>query len=68
MFPKLKFTAEQIGEYYAHVTPDMVRASLAASRGTFFDLMNLLSPEAARVRVCNSTGISLIVILKANAE
>ena len=48
MFPKLKFTAEQIHDYYARVTPEMVRASLNASRGTFFDLLNLLSPEAAK--------------------
>ena len=48
MFPKLKFTADQINEYYARVTPDMVRGSLSASRGTFFDLLNLLSPEAAK--------------------
>ena len=48
MFPKLKFTEEQINEYYARVTPDMVRGSLSASRCTFFDLLNLLSPEAAK--------------------
>jgi len=48
MFPKLKFTEAQINEYYARVTPDMVRASLTASRGSFFDLLNLLSPEAAK--------------------
>ena len=48
MFPKLKFTEAQILEYYSRVTPDMVRASLSASRGSFFDLLNLLSPEAAQ--------------------
>ena len=48
MFPKLKLSAEQISEYYSRVTPDMVRGSIAAHRGTFFDLLNLLSPEAAK--------------------
>ena len=48
MFPKLKFTEAQIRDYYARVTPDMVRASLSAEHGSFFDLLNLVSPEAAR--------------------
>lgn len=48
MFPKLKFTKEQIEDYYSKVTPDMVRTSLAADRHTYFDLLNLLSPAAAQ--------------------
>ena len=48
MFPKLKFTKEQIEDYYSKVTPDMVRTSLAADRPTYFDLLNLLSPAAAQ--------------------
>ena len=40
MFPKLKFTKEQIEDYYSKVTPDMVRTSLAADRPTYFDLLN----------------------------
>ena len=48
MFPKLKFTAEEIENHYAHVTPAMVRSSLNAPRHTFFDLLNLLSVEAGK--------------------
>ena len=48
MFPKLKFAPEEIEAYYSRVTPDMVRSSLSASRHNFFDLLNLLSPEAAK--------------------
>ena len=51
MFPKLKFTKEQIEDYYSKVTPDMVRTSLAADRPTYFDLLNLLSPAAAQPEV-----------------
>jgi 2-iminoacetate synthase len=47
MFPKLKFTERQILDYYRSVTPRMVAASLDASRCSFFDLLNLLSPAAA---------------------
>ena len=47
MFPKLRFSEQEIDDYYAGVTEDMARASLSASRPTFFDLLNLLSPAAA---------------------
>ena len=46
MFPLLKYTAEQVDEYYAKVTPEMVRASLAKDRHDWFDLLNLVSPAA----------------------
>ena len=48
MFPKLRFTREQILAYYAKVTPEMVRGSLTRSRHGFFDLLNLLSPAASK--------------------
>ena len=46
MFPLLKYTAEEVDEYYAKVTPEMVRASLAKDRHDWFDLLNLVSPAA----------------------
>ena len=46
MFPLLKYTEEQVNAYYAKVTPEMVRASLAKDRHDWFDLLNLLSPAA----------------------
>ncbi len=46
MFPLLKYTAEQVDDYCAKATPDMVRASLAKSRHDWFDLLNLISPAA----------------------
>ncbi len=46
MFPLLKYTEEQVLEYYSRVTADMVRASLAKARHDWFDLLNLLSPAA----------------------
>ena len=48
MFPKLRFTREQIQDHYARVTPEMVWNSLNGYRHGFFDLLNLLSPEASK--------------------
>ena len=46
MFPLLKYTAEQVDDYFAKVTPEMVEASLAKDRHDWFDLLNLISPAA----------------------
>ena len=46
MFPLLKYSKEQVEAYYAKVTPEMVKASLAKERHDWFDLLNLLSPAA----------------------
>ncbi|MGN0852753.1 MAG: radical SAM protein [Kiritimatiellia bacterium] len=46
MFPLLKFTREQVDDYFAKVTPQMVDGSLAKDRHDWFDLLNLLSPAA----------------------
>ena len=46
MFPLLKYSKEQVDEYYAKVSPAMVRASLVKDRRDWFDLLNLLSPAA----------------------
>ena len=46
MFPLLKFTKEQVEDYYAKVSPQMVEGSLAKDRHDWFDLLNLLSPAA----------------------
>ena len=36
MFPLLKYTAEQVDEYFSKVTPEMVKASLAKERHDWF--------------------------------
>ena len=46
MFPLLKYSKEQVDEYYAKVSPAMVCASLVKDRRDWFDLLNLLSPAA----------------------
>ena len=46
MFPLLKYTAEQVDDYFSKVTPEMVKASLAKERHDWFDLLNLISPAA----------------------
>ena len=46
MFPNLKYSEEQVNEYFARVTPAMLRMSLAKERHDWFDLLNLLSPVA----------------------
>ena len=46
MFPLLKYSKEQVDEYYSKVSPAMVRASLVKDRRDWFDLLNLLSPAA----------------------
>lgn len=47
MFPKLRFSEEQIRSYYDSVTQEMVRASLGKAKCDYFDLLNLLSPAAS---------------------
>lgn len=46
MFPLLKYNAQQVDDYFAKVTPEMVKASLAKARHDWFDLLNLISPAA----------------------
>lgn len=48
MFPKLRYSAEQIHDYCQLVSTDMVTQSLSKSRCDYFDLLNLLSPAASR--------------------
>lgn len=46
MFPLLKYSKEEIAQYYQRVTPNDVACSLRKTNGNFFDLLNLLSPAA----------------------
>ena len=46
MFPLLKYSKDEIDAYFAHVTPEMVQATLGCGKPGFFDLLNLLSPAA----------------------
>ncbi len=47
MFPLLKYSAAQVEDYLAKVTPAMVEATLEKSVRDWFDLLNLISPAAA---------------------
>lgn len=46
MFPKLKYSEDQVSRYIAGVTARMVSSSLAKSRHDWFDLLNLISETA----------------------
>lgn len=46
MFPKLKYTKEEVEAMIAGATPEKVAASLAKDRRDWFDLLNLISPAA----------------------
>ncbi|MDY5955176.1 MAG: 2-iminoacetate synthase ThiH [Kiritimatiellia bacterium] len=47
MFPHLRYTREEIGDYFLSVTEEAISASLRKSRPGWFDLLNLISPTAS---------------------